>query len=137
MAEVGKISKYNIALGGLMKIRDHPSLVHWPPEWIASFDNESLPIDKREELVLKEVEVLSTAPHDYHSYIRLSAELQQEIYKIYQSPNTLKTYKGAKPEKKYSSIIIFMRDSEFLDRLYNQLTRSIGRTIREIGDAEI
>ena len=137
MAEVGRISKYNIALGGLMKIRDHPSLVHWPPEWIASFDNESLPIDKRDELVLKDVEVLSTAPHDYHSYIRLSAELQREIWKTYQSTNNLKTYKGVKPEKKYSSIIIFMKDSEFLDRLYKQLTSSIGRTIREIGDAEI
>jgi len=120
-----------------MKIRDHPSLVHWPPEWIASFDNESLSINKREELVLKEVELLSTAPNDYHSYIRLSAEHQREIWKTYRSMNTLKTYKGTKPEKTYSSIIIFMKDSEFLDRLYKKLKSSIGRTIREIGDAEI
>ena len=120
-----------------MKIRDHPSLVHWPPEWIASFDNESLSLYKREELVLKEVELLSTAPNDYHSYIRLSAEHQRDICKTYRSINTLKTYKAIKPEKTYRSIIIFMKDSEFLDRLYKKLTSSIGRTIREIGDAEI
>jgi hypothetical protein len=137
MAEAGRISKYNIALGGLMKIREHPRLVHWPPEWIASFDNESLPIDEREELVLKDVELLSTPPNDYHHYIRLSAEHQQKIWKTYSSMNTLKTYKGIKPGKTYSSIIIFMRDSEFLDRLYKKLKGSIGRTIREIGDAEI
>jgi hypothetical protein len=137
MADADRITKYDIALGGLMKIRDHPNLVHWPPEWIASFDNESLSIDKREELVLKEVELLSTPPNDYHSYIRLSAENQPNIWKTYRSMNTLKTYKGTKPEKTYSSIIIFMRDSEFLERLFKKLKSSIGRTIREIGDAEI
>ena len=137
MAEADRISKYDIALGGLMKIRDHPSLVHWPPEWITSFDNESLPLDKREELVLKEVEMLSTAPNDYHSYIRLSAENQGEIWKTYRSMTTLKSYKGTKPAKTYNSIIIFMKDSEFLDRLYKKLKSSIGQTIREIGDAEI
>jgi len=120
-----------------MKIRDHPSLVHWPPEWIASFNNESIPIDEIEELVLKEVELLSTPPYDYHSYIRLSAEHQRKIWKTYRSMNTLETYKGIKPGKTYSSMIIFMRDSEFLDRLYKKLKSSIGRTIREIGDAEI
>ena len=95
----GRISKYDIALGGLMKIRDHPSLIHWPPEWIASFDNESLSIVKREELVLKEVELLSTPPNYYHSYIRLSAEHQRKIWKTYRSMKTLKTYKNLKPEK--------------------------------------
>ena len=120
-----------------MKIREHPRLVHWPPEWIASFDNESLPVDKREELVLKEVELLSTAPNDYHSYIRLSAGNRGDNWKTYRSMNTLKPYKSTKPEKTYSSMIIFMKDSEFLDRLYKKLTSSIGRTIREIGDAEI
>ena len=120
-----------------MKIRDHPSLVHWPPEWISSFDNESIPIDEGEELVLKEVELLPTPPYDYHSYIRLSAEHQQKTWKTYGSMNTLKTVKCIKPEKTYSSIIIFLRDSEFLDRLYKILKSSIGRTIREIGDAEI
>jgi len=120
-----------------MKIRDHPSLVHWPPEWIASFNNESIPIDEIEELVLKDVELLSTPPYDYHSYIRLSAEHQRNIWKTYRSMNTLKTYKGTKPGKTYSSMIIFMKDSEFLDRFYKKLKSSIGRTIREIGDAEI
>ena len=120
-----------------MKIRDHPSLVHWPPEWIASFGSESLSIDKREELVLKEVELLSTPPNDYHSYIRIFAEDERKIWKTYRSMNTWKTYKSIKPQKTYSSIIIFMRDSEFLDRLYKKLKSSIGQTIREIGDAEI
>jgi len=120
-----------------MKIRNHPSLLHWPPEWIASFDNQSLSLNKREDLVLKEVEMLATAPNDYHSYIRLSAEKQQEIRKTYRNGHPLKAYKSIKPEKTYRSIIIFMKDSEFLDRLYNKLKSSIGRTIREIGDAEI
>jgi len=120
-----------------MKIKDHPNLVHWPPEWIASFDNESLSLNKRQDLVLKEVEMLSTAPHDYHSYIRLSAEHQREIWKTYRNMNTLKTYKGTQSGKTYSSMIIFMKDSEFLDRLYTKLKSSIGRTIREIGDDEI
>jgi len=120
-----------------MKIKDHPSLVHWPPEWISSFDNESIPIDEGEELVLKEVELLPTPPYDYHSYIRLSAEHQQKTWKTYGSMNTLLAYKGRKPGKTYSSMIIFMRDLEFLDRLYKILKSSIGRTIREIGDAEI
>ena len=130
------MSKDDIALGGLMKIREHPRLIHWPPEWIASFDNESLSLHKREELVLKDVELLSTAPNDYHSYIRLSAA-NQEIWKTYRSMNTLKTYKSTKPQKTYSSVLIFIKDSEFLDRLYKKLKSSIGQTIREIGDAEI
>ena len=82
-----------------MKIREHPRLIHWPPEWIASFDNESLSLNKREELVLKEVELLSTAPNDYHSYIRLSAANQGEIWNTYRSMNTLKTYKSTKTAK--------------------------------------
>jgi hypothetical protein len=137
MAEPDEISRSDTAIGGLMKIRNHPSLLHWPPEWIASFDNQSLSLNKREDLVLKEVEMLSTAPNDYHSYIRLSAEKQQATRKPYLNGNPLKTYKAIKPEKTYRSIIIFMKDSEFLDRLYNKLKSSIGRTIREIGDTEI
>ena len=120
-----------------MKIRDHPNLIHWPPEWISSFNNESISIYEGEELVLKEVELLPAPPYDYHSYIRLSAEHQQKTWKTYGSMNTLLAYKGKKPGKIYSSMIIFMRDSEFLDRLYKILKSSIGRTIREIGNAEI
>ena len=111
-----------------MKIRDHPNLVHWPPEWIASFGSESLPFDRREEIVLKEVEMLPAPPNDYHSYIRIFAEDGRQ---------TWKNYAGIKPRKTYSSIIIFMRDSEFLDCLYQKLMSSIGQTIREIGDSEI
>lgn len=120
-----------------MKIRDHPNITIWPPEWMTSFDSESLPVDKREELVLKEVELLSTRPNDYHHYIRLSAEYQQKIWKTYSSRNKFKTYKVNKPGKVYSSVLIFMRDSEFLNHLYKKLKGSIGQTIREIGDAEL
>lgn len=120
-----------------MKIRDHPNITIWPPEWMASFDNESLPVDKMEELVLKEVELLSTRPNDYHHYIRLSAEHQKNIWKTYRSQNNFKIYKVIKPGKVYSSVLIFLRDSEFLDRPYKKLKGSIGQTIREIGDAEI
>ena len=64
-----------------MKIRDHPNLLHWPPEWTASFGNESLPSDRREELVLREVELLSTTLHDYHCYIRILAENRMQPWK--------------------------------------------------------
>ena len=120
-----------------MKIRDHPSFVHWPPEWITPFGSESLVIDKMEELVLKEVEMLSPPPNDYHSYIRIFAEYERKTWKTYRGMKTWKTYTGTKPGKTYSSIIIFLRDSEFLDRLYQKLISSIGQTIREIGDSEI
>jgi hypothetical protein len=120
-----------------MKIKDHPTLVHWPPEWIASFNNESLPSDKKEELVLREVELLSTPPYDYHSYIRIFAEYRLKTWKTYRGIRNWKTYPGKKTGKTYTSTIIFMRDSEFLDRLYQKLKSSIGQTIREIGDSEI
>jgi hypothetical protein len=111
-----------------MKIRDHPSLLHWPPEWIASFGDESLPSDRKEDLVLKEVELLPTTFHDYHCYIRIVAENRLRLWK---------TYSGIKGGKTYSSVIIFLRDPEFLDRLYQKLQGSIGQTIRKIGDSEI
>jgi hypothetical protein len=120
-----------------MKIRDHPNLLHWPPEWIASFGNESLPPDQREELVLREVELLSTPSHDYHCYIRILAEDGRQPWKTYAGTKTWKTYTSIKTWKTYSSMIIFLRDSEFLDRLYQKLQSSIGQTIREIGDSEI
>jgi hypothetical protein len=137
MVETSRKSESDFAAGGLMKIKDHPNLVHWPPEWIASFDSESLSLQRRQDLVLKEVELLPTAPNDYHSYIRLSAGHQRDVWKNYRSMTTLKSYKGAKTEKTYRSVIIFMKDSEFLDRLYKKLKGNIGRTIREIGDVEI
>jgi hypothetical protein len=120
-----------------MKTRDHPSLLHWPPEWIASFGNESLPPGKREELVLKEVELLPTTFQDYHCYIRIVAENGRQPWKTYTDKKTWKTYSGKKTAKTYSSIIIFLRDVEFLDRFYQKLQSSIGQTIREIGDSEI
>ena len=72
-----------------MKIRDHPSLLHWPPEWMASFGNESLPSDRREELVLREVELLTTPFHDYHCYIRILAENRLRKH----TGENLKTYR--------------------------------------------
>jgi hypothetical protein len=120
-----------------MKIRDNPILLHWPPEWIASFGNESLPPDRQEDLVLKEVELLPTTFTDYHCYIRIVAENGLYPWKTSPGEKTWKTYKGKKAGKTYSSIIIFLRDAEFLDRLYQKLQCSIGQTIREIGDSEI
>jgi hypothetical protein len=120
-----------------MKIRDHPSLLHWPPEWTASFGNEFLPPDEREELVLREVELLPTPIHDYHCYIRILAENRLQPWKTYAGTKSWKTYTGVKTAKTYSSVIIFLRDSEFLDHLYQKLQSSIGQTIREIGDADI
>ena len=111
-----------------MKIRDHPNLVHWPPAWIEPLDIKFVPFDEGEELVLKEVELLSSFPNDYHSYIRISAESGHKVGKIYE---------GMKKRKTYSSMIIFIKDSEFLDNLYQKLRSSIGKTIREIGDLEI
>ena len=120
-----------------MKIRDHPILLHWPPEWTASFGNEPLPPDKREELVLKEVELLPITFDDYHCYIRIVAEDGLQPRKSHTVKKIWKTYAGKITAKTYSSIIIFMRDSEFLDRFYQKLQSSIGQTIREIGDSEI
>ena len=111
-----------------MKIRDHPNLVHWPPAWIEPLDIKFVPFDEGEELVLKEVELLSSFPNDYHSYIRISAEYGQKVRKF---------FGGIKKGKTYSSMIIFIKDSEFLDNLYQKLRSSIGKTIREIGDLEI
>lgn len=120
-----------------MKIRDHPNLLRWPPEWTASFGGDSLPGDRREDLVLREVELLTTPPHDYHCYIRILAGNRLQPWKTDTNHTTWKTYTCIKTAKTYSSIIIFLRDSEFLDRLYQKLQSSIGQTIREIGDSEI
>jgi len=111
-----------------MKIRDHPNLIHWPPPWIEPLDFGFVPFDKSEELVLKEVELLFSFPNDYHSYIRISAESGHKVGKFFE---------GMKKRKTYSSMIIFIKDSEFLDLLYQKLKSSIGKTIREIGDSEI
>jgi hypothetical protein len=120
-----------------MKIRDHPSLLHWPPEWVASFGDDSPPPKRREALVLREVELLPTPCHDYHCYIRILAENGLQPSKIYGGTKTWKTYTGIKTAKTYSSLIIFLRAQEFLDRLYHKLQSSIGQTMIEIGDSEI
>jgi hypothetical protein len=120
-----------------MKLRDHPRLIHWPPEWTASIGTESIPPDRSEDLVLREVELLATPPQDYHCYIRILAENRLQPWKTYPDNITWKSYNGTKKGKIYSSIIIFLKDSEFLDRLYLKLQGSIGHTIREIGDTEI
>jgi hypothetical protein len=111
-----------------MKIRDHPNITFWPPVWIEALDSESIPLEKMEELVLKKVEVLSPSFIDYHSYIHISAEYGRQIDKFFKRDNAGKIY---------SSTIIFLKDTEFRDRLFQKLTSSIGKTIREIGDLEI
>ncbi len=120
-----------------MRIRDHPNILHWPPDWLASLDNEYLPPEKMEGLLLREVEVLPTPPNDYHNYIRISAENGMPSWKSYQGRKGWKNYNSVRTGKTYTSLIIFMKDSEFLNRLYEKLKSSIGQTIREIGDSEI
>ena len=120
-----------------MKIRDHPNLVHWPPAWITPLGDDSLPRNKSEDLVLKKVELLPSPPHDYHNYIRLLADNRRYNWKTYRGFKARNTRQNNKMEKTYSSVIIFMRDLEFRDCLYQKLQTSIGQTLREIGDSEI
>ena len=111
-----------------MQIRDHPRIVHWPPTWIDSLGNEYVSLDDSEDLLLKEVKLLSHHPHDYHSYILIIAEDVRKTKNIFGDKKTSKTF---------TTIIIFMKDSEFLEHLHQKLNNSIGQTIREIGDSEI
>ena len=120
-----------------MKIRDHPNLVHWPPPWISSLGDDYLPRDKWEELVLKKVELLPTPPNDYHNYIRLLADNGRDNWKTYRGFKNRNIRQNNKAEKTYTSLLIFMKDSEFRDGLYQKLQTSIGQTLREIGDSEI
>jgi hypothetical protein len=111
-----------------MKIRDHPRIVHWPPPWRESVGNEIISLDKSEDLILKEVELLPQPPNDYHNYILIFAENRRKTGNIFRSTKTAKTF---------TSIIIFMKDFDFLDNFYQELKSSVGKTIREIGDLEI
>jgi hypothetical protein len=111
-----------------MKIRDHPRIVYWPPTWKESVGNEIISSDKSEDLILKEVKLLPQPPNDYHNYILIFAENRRKSGNIFRSINAAKTF---------SSIIIFMRDFDFLDNFYQKLKSSLGKTIREIGDSEI
>lgn len=120
-----------------MKIRDHPSIVLWPPEWGTSLGNGSLPFDTMEKLMLREVELLFPHLNDYHGYIRIAAEYGRKTGKTYTGIKTGKTYTDIKTGEIYTSIITIMRDPEFVDRLYQKLNSSIGQTIAEIGDSEI
>ena len=121
-----------------MKVKDHFSLVLWPPVWTTEVGDESLPSGKDEELILRKVELLSRSLIDTsRGYIRLSAELGQET-KTRTSVFTGKIITSTKPGKKiYTGIVTILRDPEFLDQFYQKLENSIGQTIREIGDAEI
>ncbi len=121
-----------------MKIKDHVSLVLWPPVWTSRVGDDSPPSGKNEELILREVELLDPSHKDLsRGYIRLSAELGQET-KTRTSVFTGKTITSTKPGRKiYTGIVTILRDPEFLEQLYQIMQTSIGRTIREIGDSEI
>jgi hypothetical protein len=111
-----------------MKIRDNPLLVQWPPTWIGAFGDELLLKDKSEDLVLKEVKLLPHPHHDYRYYIVIFGEYVTKTNNIFNKMKTGKTF---------TSTIIFMEDLEFLNRFYQELKSSVGKTIREIGDSEI
>ena len=102
-----------------MKIKDHFSIVLWPPVWTTGGADESLPSGKEEELILREVELLDRSRLDAsRGYIRLSAEFGQET-KIRTSVFTGKTITSIKPGIKiYTGIVTILRDPEFLDQLY-------------------
>ena len=120
-----------------MKIKDHFSIVLWPPVWTTGTD-ESPPSGKDEELILRQVELLDPSHKDpSRGYIRLSAEFWQETT-TRTSMFTGKAIPSKKPGKIiYTSMLTILRDPEFLDQLYQKLQNSIGQTIREIGDSEI
>jgi hypothetical protein len=121
-----------------MKIRDHISLALWPPVWMTSSGDDSPPLDKGEDLILREVELV-TPPHvdPYRGYLRLTVEYRQEPRKTYTGLISGRTYTSLKPGKIYMGVITVVRDPEFVDQLYEKLQGCIGRTMREIGDAEI
>jgi hypothetical protein len=111
-----------------MKIREHPRIIHWPPTWVEPLGNDCLTLDKSEDLLLKEVKPLHQHANDYHSYILIMAEDRSKTGNL---------LGGVKTAKTFTSILIFMKDSEFLDHLHQKLKSSVGKTIREIGDSEI
>ena len=120
-----------------MKIKDHFSLVLWPPVWTTAVGDESQPSGKDEELILRQVELDRAHMDSSRGYIRLSAEFGQET-KTRTSVFTGKTITSTKPGKIiYTSIVTILRDPEFLNQLYQKLQNSIEQTIREIGDSEI
>jgi hypothetical protein len=121
-----------------MKIRDHISLSLWPPVWMTATSDEPPPEDKREDLILREVE-LYTPPHldPYRGYIRLTAEYGYEPGKTYTGLVSGRTYTKEKPGKIYTGLLTVIRDPEFHAQLYEKLQGCLGQTIREIGDAEI
>ena len=121
-----------------MKIRDHFSLVLWPPVWTTVVGDESPPSGKDEELILRQVEMVHGAQKDSsRGYIRLSAEFWQET-QTRTSMFTGKAITSTKPGKIiYTSMLTILRDPEFLNQLYQKLQNSIGHTIQEIGDSEI
>jgi hypothetical protein len=121
-----------------MKIRDHSSLVLWPPLWTTAVGDESPPSEKSEELILRKVELVYPSHKDpSRGYILLSAEFWQET-QTRPSVFTGKTITSIKPGKKtYTGMVTILRDPEFLDQFYQLLQSSIGQTIREIGEAEI
>jgi hypothetical protein len=120
-----------------MKIKDHSSIVLWPPVWTTGTD-ESPPPGKDEELILRQVKLLDRSHLDpSRGYIRLSAEFGQGT-KTRTSIFTGKIIASTETVIKiYTGIVTILRDPEFLDQLYQKLQNSIGQTIREIGDAEI
>jgi hypothetical protein len=100
-----------------MRLRDHPNLYSWPPEWVASLGSQSPPLEEWENLILKKVEIrpIRARKGDYGRHIWITAE-----------------YRG----KSFFSTLTGLVDPDFLDLLYQKLNGFIGQTIREIGDSD-
>jgi hypothetical protein len=121
-----------------MRIRDHTSLALWPPVWMTSSGDEPPPLDNREDLILRKVEMY-TPPHadPYRNYLRLTAEYGHKPGKTYTGLISGRTYATEKPGKIYISLLTVIRDPELHEQLYERLQGCLGQTIREIGEIEI
>ncbi len=120
-----------------MKVRDHPSIIMWPPEWISKFGYEAPPLKENEDLILREVELLAPRAKDYHGYIRITGEYGRQTGKSYTGLRSGKIYTKVKHGQLYTSTIVIIRDPELVERLHEKLKNSIGQTLQEIGDSEI
>jgi hypothetical protein len=123
--------------GCFMKIKDHFSLVLWPPVWIKGARFESPPSDNSEELILRKVEMVYPEHRDpSRGYIRLSVEFGQKTTTRI-SILTGKTITRTRPGQIYSGTVTILKAPKFMEQLYQKLQDSIGQTIQEIGDSEI
>ncbi len=89
-----------------MLLREHPNLYTWPPQFSDALEYESLSSEETEDSILKRVEIRSP-------FIWISVEYRR---------------------KNYFGALRTFSDPDSFDLLYQKLSASRGRTIREIGN---